>query len=403
MSLTLASLGPWLPGGAATRPHGAAMRSTGWVMPLRDIELLVAIAVLSRLIIVLAFVLAYAANPARMEGGPDDIFCNWDCSWYIDIAEKGYWLVTDADKHGVANWAFFPLLPAAIAGVTAATGLPAAYAGLVVANVAWCLGLYFIYLLARDYGGSPFARYVSLLYGFWPFGVHASVPMTEAVFVPLSIGLFLFARRGGWLMALPLAAALSASRTVGVLTVIPLFVLASREYGLWRVIFIRPGTERAVLALAASGLGLALYMLHLNGLMGDALAFAHNQNAWNRQFKWPWMMLLDELNPAYVSGPWLIANACNAATALAAFALLPPLWQRGLKPEAIFAGLALAAAFLTGTTNSLPRYSGGLFPFILAVALLTDRPLGRTPTLVLSLAGLAIFAFAWAMEQFYVM
>ncbi|MDR3373590.1 MAG: hypothetical protein P4L98_07665 [Ancalomicrobiaceae bacterium] len=403
MSLTFAGLRPWLPGGAAVRPQGEAIRSTGWRVPRRDLELLLAILVLSRLIILVVFIVAYGANPARVETGPDDMFCNWDCDWYVGIAEKGYWPIFGADKHGVANWAFFPLLPAAMAGVTALTGLPAAYAGLVVANVAWGIGLYFLYLFARDHGGSPFARYASLIYGFWPFGVHGSVPMTEALFVPLSIGLFLLARRGDWLLAVPLAAALSASRTVGVLAVLPLFILAAREFGLWRVVFIRPGTERAVIALAATGLGLALYMMYLHGLMGDALAFAHNQNAWNRQFKWPWMMLLDELNPAFTDVRWIMSNAIDAVTGLAALTLLPTLWRRDLKTEAIFAGLALTAAFLTGATHSLPRYSGGLFPLILAVALLTDRPLGRTPTLALSLAGLCIFAFSWAMEQFYVM
>ena len=403
MSTLAARMSAWLPGGAMARPLGPAVVSGGYRLLAADVRLLAALYVGARLIVVTAIALAYLANPARLELGLEDIFCNWDCDWYAEIARNGYVTPDHADKHGVANWAFFPVMPAAMAWVAGATGLSVAWAGIAVATVAGAIGLFGFFLMMRDLVGLRAARFAAAIYAFWPFAVHSMLPMTEALFVPLTVWLFLTALRGNWLAAGATAAVLSATRTVGVLAFLPLMVLAARQYGLWRLATLRPGTERAVLALGLTGLGLALYMLYLAGLTGDALAFSHNQAAWNRFFKLPWMMLLDELNPAYSSPAWLMANVANAATGIGALLLLSVLWKRGMVAEAVFAGTAMMVALTSASANSLPRYAGGLVPLVIAVALVGDRPLWRWPVLAGCLAAEAILAYAWGLEQFYVM
>ncbi len=398
-----ARIGAWMPAGLTFDASGPAVSAGNYRISRSDVLLLALAFLTSRIVLIVFTVLSYAANTARLEVGPQDMFCNWDCDWYIGIAQNGYVAVADADKHGVANWAFFPALPMAMRVVAQLTGLPVVWSGVVLANLAAAGGLYLMFLLASDLGGRRFGRHAALVYAFWPFAVHAAQPMTEALFVPLSIGIFLWARRGNWLLAGLAAAVLSATRTVGILAFLPMLMLATREFGLWRLATLRPGCERAVVALALSGVGLGLYMIYLYGLTGDALAFSHNQNAWNRTFKLPWMMLLDEFNPAYIDTHWLIANACNAATGIVGLLLLRVLWRQGLAAEVLFAGAALLLAFDTGTTNSLPRYTGGLFPIMLAVAYLTDTPMMRRPAIALAVAGEASLAFAWGMEQFYVM
>jgi len=383
--------------------HRPACASSGFSILAADWPLLLGLFLSTRLILVAGIGLAYWANTSRLELGFDDIFCNWDCDWYVGIAENGYQSLGQAGASGAANWAFFPALPIAMSALSHLSGLPVVYAGLIIAQIGWGLGLYLIYLLARDLKGPEFARHAAIVYAVWPFAIHASIPMTEAVFVPLSIGCFLAARRGNWLLAAALVALLSASRTVGVVMVLPLAMLAMREFGAWRLFLLRPGTERAALALGASGLGLGLFMVYLHGLTGDAMAFSHNQVAWSRVFKLPWMMMLDELNPVYIGGNWLIANVLDLATGIGGFVLLAYLWRRGARPEALFGAVTLLIAFCTGNASSLPRYAGGLAPVILAVAFASAAPLRRIPAYAVSIAAMLALAIAWGLEQFYVM
>lgn len=368
-----------------------------------DLLLIGGLLVATRLIIVVAIALAWSADTARLEDGVSDLFCAWDCYWYTSIADKGYQLPHQIPGIGFATWAFFPLLPSLMAGLTWLTGLATVTSGVIIATIATGLGLYGNFLLARDIAGREFARHATIVLAFWPFAIHTAIPMTEALFVPLTIWALLFTRRRQWLAAGFAAGLLSATRTTGVFMFLPMLMIAVQDHGLWRVLTIRPGTERVALALALTGLGLALYMLHLNGVLGDALAFSHNQAAWQRRFAFPWMTIYDALNPLVITPRWMLANGLYVATGLAGLWLAVVLWRRDLKPEAVFVAATLLIAFSSGSANSLPRYAAGLYPTTLAVALLSDTCLRRLPVAVFLGAGLFAAAVTWGMEQFYVM
>jgi len=383
--------------------QGPATLSSGFRLARADWRLLLGLFLATRVLLVAGILVAYVSNTSRLEVGADDLFCNWDCDWYVGIADGGYQSLRQAGASGAANWAFFPLLPVLMWALSHATGLPTVYAGLVIAQLASAAGLYAIFLAARDLKGEDFARHAAIVSAFWPFAIHAAMPMTEALFVPLTIAAFLFARRGDWLLAAVAAALVSATRTVGVVLVLPFLMLAIREYGLLRVLTLRPGTERAAIAIGATGLGLGLFMIHLYGITGDALAFSHNQIAWSRKFELPWMMVVDELNPITIGANWLVANVLDLGTGFAALALFAWLWRQGFRPEALFAAATLSIAFLSGNASSLPRYSGSLYPAILGVALLSAAPLRRLPVYAALAAGCFACAVAWGLEQFYVM
>ncbi|MBP0644849.1 hypothetical protein J8J17_23940, partial [Mycobacterium tuberculosis] len=86
------------------------------------------------------------------------------------------------------------------------------------------------------------------------------VPMSEAVFLPLSLLSLLLARNDRWLLAGLVGGLMSGTRIVGILVVPGLVTLALQRYG-WRALLtLRPGSERVLLGLLFCGLGLALFM-----------------------------------------------------------------------------------------------------------------------------------------------
>jgi hypothetical protein len=368
-----------------------------------DLGFLLTIFVLGRIFLFACAVLGSRDAPVAEGATIAQAMCTWDCNWYIDLAEDGYSGRTDVDASALSNWAFFPVLPLLVRAASALTGADTTLAGVVVANLLSAAGLLLFHRYARHLFGRDFARFAAVIFVVWPFAIHASVPMSEAVFVPVSLLTLLAARRGHWLVAGVAAAVLSGTRAVGVLVFLPMALLAVRQYGFTRLIGLRPGTERAVLALALSGLGLGLFMVYLHFRVGDALAFSHDQTAWNRRFVWPWMMIFDTLVPHAQTTATLLVNAAIVATVAAGLAAAVMCWRRGLAPEALFAAAPLVVALNSGSVMSLPRFVGSLFPVVLALALVADRPRWRIAVVGVCVVLQVVATVGWVEEWYYVM
>lgn len=322
--------------------------------------------------------------------------CRFDCPWYVEIAAGGY----DAEARRWpnwmgANWAFFPALPLVIAATTWLTGLSGTWAGLLAAQALVLAGLLLFFVYVQDLADKATARAGVVLFALSPFAVHGSVPMSEAVFVPLLIAVFLAARREAWGLVAAAAAALSATRTIGILVALPLALMALRQFGWRRLARLAPGTEAAVLAVAASGLGLALFMLHLDAVAGDALGFSHIQVAWNRALVAPWTTIARALNPLLAEPGWYLYDGFNLAVTMAAAALVVAAFRAGLGPEALFVVLAMLVALTTGKTTSLPRFMGAMAPLVVPVALWVTRCGRLAPAAAVAATLAAVMAWLW--------
>lgn len=144
--------------------------------------------------------------------------CRWDSTWYLKIAEAGY---TAADP---ARSAFFPLYPALIAIVSAPLGGSLLVAGLLIS---WICALAFLTLLHRTVAAArdtATATTVVRVAAFVPPAVFLSAVYTEALFLVLSLGALVAARRDRWAWAGTLAAFAASCRSIGVLLVLPLLV-----------------------------------------------------------------------------------------------------------------------------------------------------------------------------------
>jgi hypothetical protein len=316
----------------------------------------------------------------------------FDASWYLEIAQHGYDFSPRA--------AFFPLYPALVALGAELSGAPLV-AGLVLSCVFSIAGLYLVYrLVALDYGDRA-ASAATWIMACFPTALTLSALYTEGLFLLLSVGSIYAARRGTWWLAGVAGALAAATRSAGVLLLVPLALLyfygpradrpPARAGARWRPRY-RPGRE--LIWLAAIPAGLIGYLAYLGITYGDPLAPFTVQSEWTRIFA-PLagiplglfaalrgiFELLPELGlpeggPEYGAIPELDAIrdlALLAFLALAAF-LLVEAGRRRL-PAAYRAHvicsltLPLSVPALDQPLMSLPRFMLVLFPLWIVLAL----------------------------------
>lgn len=217
----------------------------------------------------------------------------WDSVWYLTIAQRGY-----GDEHDHAQAAFYPLYPLLMRGVGWVVG-SALLAGILVSLACFLVALVLLHRLAAMELGVRDARGTILLVAFFPTAFFFSAVYSESVFLLVSVGAFLAARRGRWGWAGVLGGLAALTRNSGVLLLVPLVLLflygprADRAVApvggaaaAWRE-RLRPRHPLTpqLLWLALVPLGLALYLGWAAIALGDAFAPYHAQALWLRHFE----------------------------------------------------------------------------------------------------------------------
>lgn len=372
----------------------------------------------------------------------------WDAAWYLVIAHYGY--RPELGSFTASRTAFFPLYPLGVRAL-ADLGFAPVIAGVLLSLAALAAGLYGLHRLTtleaarlRLPDGGEIARLAVLLTAFAPMALYFSAVYSESLYLALSVGAFLCARRGRWASAATLGALAAATRSTGVVLLVPLLLLylygpredRAPDGGPARARRRVPG-ERATsvrlplalrpryrvrgdaLWLAVVPVGLGLYMARLGLAGGDALAPFHAEAVWNRHFAGPYGGMWDGAKAAFeglrqllsfqrhhvyypVAGgsPFVDAghNLLLLAFLLAAIPatigvlrLLPPAYG-----VYVLAALALPLSYPVAPQPlmSLPRFLVVLFPLSMWLAVrLAARPrvLARA---VLIASGLAMMFFA---------
>ncbi|MGE4427903.1 MAG: hypothetical protein AB7G37_15750 [Solirubrobacteraceae bacterium] len=393
----------------------------------------------------------------RPGGGAFDVLvspgCRYDATWYLLIARDGY------DAADPSRSAFFPLYPylmAAIASPFGSGGAATVVAGLVLSAAA---AIGFLTLLHRAVSGfrdPAAATTVVRIAAYLPPAVVLSALYTEGLFLLLSLGALVAARRDRWALAGLLGAAAAACRSVGVLLVVPLLVEylwgrrpgAGARSGRWggahrragRRPEVAPRAERRPGAgprlerwrprrrLGSDALGIALVLLGIVAVAGllaattdDALGFVHAQDGWERRFLTPvggvalgaWAVVGRALELVGIGHAAELADGQSPALVLVRDLLLLTLvataiaalwWARRRMPVSWLAWGAVALAYplsvpaVQQPLMSLPRFAYAAFPVIVAIGLWVHDT-GRTRRLVpvlLVLQGLFAMLFvAW--------
>lgn len=310
----------------------------------------------------------------------------WDAVWYLRIAESGY-------GGSEARAAFFPLYPLLVRGLATPFGaspaalLAAAYA---VALAAFLVALTLLYRLVALELGRPLARPALLLLCAFPFAVYFGAPYSESLFLALAVGAFYAARTGRWALAGACATGAAATRSAGVLLMLPLLILwwGSRE---------RRPRDAGWILLAP--LGLAAYALFLGLAEGDAWRFLDVQDAWSRELAVPLAGAWDGLGAAVDGARQLFSGqrdvvyfeqAAGDPYRIAAINLM------------LFGSLVFAVVACVGIFRRLPAAYGAwvagslVLPLSLPVA---PQPLMSLPRFLAVLFPIFMWLALWSEER----
>jgi mannosyltransferase PIG-V len=332
----------------------------------------------------------------------------WDSAWYLRIADSGY-------GNSVPRAAFFPLYPLLIRGVATVLGgsngalLVAAY---LVSLTAFLGALTLLYRLTELELGRRLARPTLLLLAVFPAAVYFGAPYSESLFLLLAVGAFYAARTGRWAWAGACAGLASATRSAGLLLLLPLALI-------WWDSRPRRARDAAWLALAPAGI--AAYAAWLGLAEGDAFRFLDVQDAWSRELTIPLAGAWDGLvaavdgvrqlasgsrSPVYfeqaAGDPFRIAAINVMLFATLVFAVVACVGVLRRLPRAygawVAASLVLPLTFpvTPQPLMSLPRFVAVLFPVFMWLAIVSDERRSTDVVVAVSALGLGLFTAQYA-------
>jgi Mannosyltransferase (PIG-V) len=287
----------------------------------------------------------------------------WDSVWFLNIADSGY--------GGGDRAAFFPLYPllVKVGGVLCGSALVAA---IVISCAAFVVGLAVLHRLAVIEVGPDAARWAVLSLALFPGSLWFSAAYSESLFLMVSVGAVLAARQERWATAAGLGALGAATRSAGLLLVVPLGLL---WFDAWRA-------QRAQLRdgawLAVVPVGLAAFCGYL-ALDGEGAGAPFSaQDTWHRSLAGPWAGIADGASAAWdglrqlVHGPpppVYFDHAAGDAMAI------------GRHNIALFICLVLAIPALIGALRRLPLAHGAYATCALLLPL--SYPVGPQPLMSL--------------------
>jgi hypothetical protein len=349
----------------------------------------------------------------------------WDAAWYLVIARYGY--RPDLGVYTSSRTAFFPLYPLGLRAI-AWLGVPPVLAGVLLSVAALALALYGIHrlttlelsrsALAGDRVADA-ARLAVLLTAFAPMAFFFSAVYSESLYLALSVGLFWSARHGRWMWVGVLGALAGATRSTGLVLILPALVIylygpredrppdrSTDSTTAWRsrlwvpaAVIPRYRPRRDALWLGLLPAGVVLYGVYLALAGGSALAPLHAQEVWSRHFAGPYVGVWDGLKAAFEGARQLLSfqhrhvyfpTGADSPFVGAGHNLM------------LFAFLAAAVPAVVGVVRRLPLAYGAYVIAALALPLsypVSSQPLMSLPRFLLVLFPLGIWLAAWLAER----
>jgi hypothetical protein len=336
----------------------------------------------------------------------------WDAVWYLSLGQHGYQGTSLAD--------FFPLYPLLIRIFSWSTA-SAIVAGVLISLVAFWVALEVVYrLVEMDFGPRPAMATVWLL-ALFPVSLFYSAVYTESLFLALSAGCIYAARRDRWVWAGILGGLASATRSMGLLLLVPLAVLYVQQLRRAGDPPARPFAHsaprwRGLLGIALVPLGLVAYIVEMAIEHGMPLAMFNSQEAGRgfvlppvtivRQFSWT----VNHFGSLTSTGHYewgLLFSGIPELCFLTLACVCAAGMIRRLHPAYVAYAIAALLVLLSEPTihggqplTSFPRYIMVVFPLWMWLALVLHRR-RRIWIGVLAVSTLALGLFAAQFATWY--
>jgi Gpi18-like mannosyltransferase len=285
-----------------------------------------------------------------------------DVAHYMVIAHEGYLREPfDIENARSRQFAFFPLHPLLLWLISHLTKDVMLW-GAALSNLFLFIALLFLHKLTLAFGYDlQVARRTIFYTATFPVSYFFSVPLTESLFLMLTVMSFYAAKRENWWAAGAIGAFASAARVNGVLLLPALLVLSWQLYRSLQI--------KKILGLLLVPVGLLAYMLYSWWACGDALAFRSAAARWGRNPGFFLTALTKYLiHPHTILEPWHF-NLLNAASALLCLFCVYLLLRRREWALAVYAFMAIFLPLSTGILQSLDRYALIIFPMYMALAI----------------------------------
>jgi hypothetical protein len=374
---TLESLSP---------PVGTAAMTWARLRARVDTEALVATVqafAITRFLLAIATYLAMALHPSvwgythASSATFWDAWYQWDARWYVRVARSGYHF---QDIQHWSSVAFFPLFPAMI--LTAVTVIPIStkLVAMLLSNVLFFCALFVLHrLVRREFDGEIAGRtvwYVSI----FPTALFFFAGYSEAPFLLLTVLSFSAMRKQHWLKAGLWGLLASATRSQGLILVVPFAVELCQVYGH------RWWEKASSLSIGLVPAGMASFAVFMNIRFADPLLFVQSQRAWHRTTTWPWdgvLATLQRLAGGQIASPWSSQNLSQIACVLLFAWLVASGWQILPLSMSLYAGAGLLLILINPAIldnyheplMSTSRLCLALFPCFITLA-----HKGRNPT-----------------------
>lgn len=313
-------------------------------------------------------------------------FLHWDGEWYMQIIEQGYdtdyasfepdhWYCNTGEGNCQRNFAFFPLYPLSVIGLSNLTGFEYIVSGILISNLCFVIAALLLFKITKQILNARVAWFSLAVLIVAPTSYIFSAFMSESVYLMLFLTSVYFALKQKWLLAGFSGALLSATRNTGIM-IIPILIAIYIEKKYQNKKF--PGITlkllksldlKVIFSILIAGGGLLAFMIYLNNLVGDPLAFINIQRYWDK----PVNGISPLLAIPYSFINWQLESSLKIHLYnLGYFLLVTGLGLWGfLKKKLPLSQLAVLTIvfipMLSGSMLALPRYISVLYPiYILA-------------------------------------